>query len=32
MLSIPGKVLSLILFGRLQAIIDPQLIRLQCGF
>ena len=32
LLSIPGKVLSLILLERLQAIIDPQLLESQCGF
>ena len=32
MLSIPGKVLSLILLERLQTIIDPQLLNSQCGF
>ena len=31
-MSIPGKVLSLILLERLQAIIDPQLLESQCGF
>ena len=30
--SIPGKVLSLILHEKLQAIIDPQLLESQCGF
>ena len=32
MLSIPGKVLSLILLERLQTIIDPRLLDSQCGF
>ena len=32
LLSIPGKVLSLILLERLQTIIDPQLLDSQCGF
>ena len=32
MLSVPGKVLALILLERLQAIIDPQLMEAQCGF
>ena len=32
LLSIPGKILSLILLERLQAIIDPQLLESQCGF
>ena len=32
LLSIPGKVLSLILLERLQTIIDPQLLNSQCGF
>ena len=32
MLSVPGKVLSLILLERLQTIIDPQLLDSQCGF
>ena len=32
LLSIPGKVLSLILHEKLQAIIDPQLLESQCGF
>ena len=32
LLSVPGKVLSLILLERLQAIIDPQLLESQCGF
>ena len=32
LLSVPGKVLALILLERLQAIIDPQLMEAQCGF
>ena len=32
LLSIPGKVLSLVLLYRLQTIIDPQLLESQCGF
>ena len=32
LLSVPGKVLSLILHSRLQAIIEPQLLEAQCGF
>ena len=32
LLSVPGKVLTLILLQRLQVIIDPQLIEAQCGF
>ena len=32
LLSVPGKVLSLILLERLQTIIDPQLLDSQCGF
>ena len=32
LLSIPGKVLSLILYEKLQAILDPQLLESQCGF
>ena len=32
LLSVPGKVLTLILLQRLQAIIDPQLLEAQCGF
>ena len=32
LLSIPGKVLSLILLERLQTIINPQLLDCQCGF
>ena len=31
MLSVPGKVLSLILLERLQVIIDSQLMEAQCG-
>ena len=32
LLSIPGKVLSLVLLDRLETIIDPQLMEGQCGF
>ena len=32
LLSVPGKVLALILLDRLQVIIDPQLMEAQCGF
>ena len=32
LLSVPGKVLALILLERLQAIIEPQLLEAQCGF
>ena len=32
LLSVPGKVLSLILHNRLQAVIEPQLLEAQCGF
>ena len=32
LLSVPGKVLSLILHNRLQAVIVPQLLEAQCGF
>ena len=32
MLSVPRKVLALILLDRLQTIIDPQLMDAQCGF
>ena len=32
LLSEPGKVLTLILLERLQAIIEPQLMETQCGF
>ena len=32
LLSVPGKVLTLILLQRLQAIIEPQLLEAQCGF
>ena len=32
LLSIPGKVLALVLLERLQAVIDPQLSETQCGF
>ena len=32
LLSIPGKVLSLLLLERLQTIIDPQFLKSQCGF
>ena len=32
LLSVPGKVLSLILLERLENIIDPQLLESQCGF
>ena len=32
LLSVPGKVLALILLDRLQAIIEPQLMEAQCGF
>lgn len=32
LLSIPGKVFSLILLERLRAIIDPQILKSQCGF
>ena len=32
LLSVPGKVLSLILHSRLQDIIEPQLLEAQCGF
>ena len=32
LLSVPGKLLALILLDRLQAIIDPQLMEAQCGF
>ena len=32
LLSIPGKLLSLVLLERLETIIDPQLIDAQCGF
>ena len=32
LLSVPGKVLTLILLERLQAIINPQLMEAQCGF
>ena len=32
LLSVPGKVLTLILLERLQAIIEPQLLETQCGF
>ena len=31
-MSVPGKVLSLILLERLEIIIDPQLLESQCGF
>ena len=32
LLSVPGKVLSLVLLERLESIIDPQLLESQCGF
>ena len=32
LLSIPGKVLALVLLERLQAVIDHQLSETQCGF
>ena len=32
LLSVPGKVLALILLERLQTIIEPQLLEAQCGF
>ena len=32
LLSVPGKVLSLVLLDRLETIIDPQLMVSQCGF
>jgi len=32
LLSVPGKVLALLLMERLQAIIKPQLIEALCGF
>ena len=32
LLSVPGKMLALILLERLQAIIEPQLLEAQCGF
>ena len=32
LLSVPGKVLALILLDRLQAIIEPHLMEAQCGF
>ena len=32
LLSIPGKLLSLVLLDRLETIIDPQLMEAQCGF
>ena len=32
LLSVPGKVLSLVLLDRLETIIDPQFIESQCGF
>ena len=32
LLSVPGKVLALILLERLQTIIEPQLMEAQCGF
>ena len=32
LLSIPGKVLSLVLLDRLETIIDPQMMEAQCGF
>ena len=32
LLSVPGKVLALVLLERLQAVIDPQLSETQCGF
>ena len=32
LLSVPGKVLTLILLGWLHSIIDPQLMETQCGF
>ena len=32
LLSVPGKVLALVLLERLQAVIDPQLSDTQCGF
>ena len=32
MLNVPGKVLTLSLLARLQAIIEPQLMEAQCGF
>ena len=32
LLSVPGKALSLILLERLHVIIDPQLMKAQCGF
>ena len=32
LLSVPGKVLSLVLLNRLETIIDPQLKESQCGF
>ena len=32
LLSVPGKVLALILLKRLQTIIEPQLLEAQCGF
>ena len=31
LLSVPGKVLSLVLLDRLETIIDPQLMEAQCG-
>ena len=32
LLSVPSKVLALILLERLQAIIEPKLLEAQCGF
>ena len=32
LLSVPGKVLSLLLLNRLETIIDSQLMESQCGF
>ena len=32
LLSVPGKVLALILLERLQTIMEPQLLKAQCGF
>ena len=32
LLSVPGKVLALVLLERLQTIIKPQLLEAQCGF
>ena len=32
LLSVPGKVLALVLLERMQVIVEPQLLEAQCGF